>query len=61
RTSHHGIADTNMLKYGCLLLFFCVLAEQLGVPLPSTPLLVAAGALSAEGQISFPLALLVPW
>jgi membrane protein DedA with SNARE-associated domain/rhodanese-related sulfurtransferase len=47
-----------LLTYGYLLLFAWVLVEQLGLPLPSTPVLLAAGALSAEGQISFPLALL---
>jgi membrane protein DedA with SNARE-associated domain/rhodanese-related sulfurtransferase len=47
-----------LLAHECLMLFVWVLAEQLGVPLPSTPLLIAAGALSAEGQISFSLALL---
>jgi membrane protein DedA with SNARE-associated domain/rhodanese-related sulfurtransferase len=47
-----------LLTYGYLLLIVWVLAEQLGVPLPSAPLLAAAGALSAEGQISFPLALM---
>jgi len=45
--------------YGYLLLFAWVLVEQLGIPLPATPVLLAAGALSAEGQISFPAALLV--
>jgi membrane protein DedA with SNARE-associated domain len=44
--------------YGYLLLFAWVLVEQLGIPLPATPVLLAAGALSAEGQISFSLALL---
>jgi membrane protein DedA with SNARE-associated domain/rhodanese-related sulfurtransferase len=48
-----------LLMYGYLLLFAWVLVEQLGVPLPATPVLLAAGALSAENQISFPLALLV--
>jgi membrane protein DedA with SNARE-associated domain/rhodanese-related sulfurtransferase len=48
-----------LLTYGSLLLFVWVLAEQLGLPVPSMPLLVAAGALSAEGKMSFPLALLV--
>jgi len=48
-----------LLMYGYLLLFAWVLAGQLGIPLPATPVLLAAGALSAEGQISFPLALLV--
>jgi membrane protein DedA with SNARE-associated domain/rhodanese-related sulfurtransferase len=47
-----------LLTYGYLLLFAWVLVEQLGIPLPATPILLAAGALSAEGQISFSLALL---
>jgi membrane protein DedA with SNARE-associated domain/rhodanese-related sulfurtransferase len=45
--------------YGYLLLFAWVLVEQLGLPLPAAPVLLAAGALSAERQISFPLALAV--
>ena len=48
-----------LLVYGYLLLFAWVLVEQIGIPLPATPIILAAGALSAEGQISFPLALLV--
>jgi membrane protein DedA with SNARE-associated domain len=48
-----------LLTYGYLLLFAWVLVEQFGVPLPATPVVLAAGALSAEGQISFPLALLM--
>jgi membrane protein DedA with SNARE-associated domain/rhodanese-related sulfurtransferase len=47
-----------LLTYGYFLLFAWVLVEQLGIPLPATPVLLAAGALSAEGQISFPMALL---
>ena len=47
-----------LLLYGYILLFAWVLVEQVGIPLPATPVLLAAGALSAEGQISFPLALL---
>jgi membrane protein DedA with SNARE-associated domain len=45
--------------YGYLLLFAWVLVEQFGIPLPATPILLAAGALSAQGQLSFPAALLV--
>jgi membrane protein DedA with SNARE-associated domain/rhodanese-related sulfurtransferase len=45
--------------YGYLLLFAWVLVEQVGIPLPATPVVLAAGALSAEGQLSFTLALLV--
>jgi membrane protein DedA with SNARE-associated domain/rhodanese-related sulfurtransferase len=46
-----------VLMYGNLLLFAWVLVEQLGLPLPSAPVLVAAGALSASRQTSFGLAL----
>src|SRR5580692_8390883 len=46
-----------LVTYGYLLLFAWVLIEQLGLPLPATPVLLAAGALSAERQISFPEAL----
>jgi len=46
------------MMYGYVLLFAWVLVEQLGIPLPATPVLLAAGALSAEHEISFPLALL---
>jgi membrane protein DedA with SNARE-associated domain/rhodanese-related sulfurtransferase len=47
-----------LLIYGYVLLFAWVLVEQIGIPLPATPIILAAGALSAEGQISFSLALL---
>jgi membrane protein DedA with SNARE-associated domain len=46
-----------LLTYGYLLLFVWVFVEQLGIPLPATPVLLAAGALSAEHELSFPLAL----
>jgi membrane protein DedA with SNARE-associated domain/rhodanese-related sulfurtransferase len=46
-----------LISYGYFLLFVWVLVEQLGLPLPATPVLLAAGALSAERQISFPEAL----
>jgi membrane protein DedA with SNARE-associated domain/rhodanese-related sulfurtransferase len=48
-----------LLMYGYILLFVWVLVEQLGIPLPATPLLVAAGTLSAEHKISFPICLAV--
>jgi len=47
-----------LLVYGYVLLFGWVLVEQFGIPLPATPILLAAGALSAEGQLSFSFALL---
>jgi membrane protein DedA with SNARE-associated domain/rhodanese-related sulfurtransferase len=46
-----------LLTYGYLLLFVWVLVEQLGIPLPAAPVLLAAGALSADGPFSFFLAL----
>ena len=45
------------MVYGYLLLFAWVLVEQLGIPLPAAPVLLAAGALSAEHEISMALAL----
>lgn len=45
-----------LLLYGYLLLFAWVLVEQFGIPLPATPVLLAAGALSAEHSLSFSLA-----
>lgn len=42
-----------LLTYGYLLLFCWVLIEQLGIPLPATPVLLAAGGLSAEHEINF--------
>jgi len=48
-----------LLTYGYLLLFLWVLVEQMGIPLPATPVLLAAGGLSAQREISFPLALAV--
>jgi membrane protein DedA with SNARE-associated domain/rhodanese-related sulfurtransferase len=46
-----------LLAYGYLLLFVWVLVEQFGIPLPATPVLLAAGALSADRKISFEFAL----
>ena len=47
-----------LLTYGYLLLFCWVMVEQFGIPLPATPVLLAAGAMSAEHQISFVVAFL---
>ena len=53
-----ALPEHILLIYGYLLLFAWVLVEQLGVPLPATPVLLAAGALSAEHELNFVLALL---
>lgn len=52
-----ALPEHILLMYGYLLLFVWVLIEQLGIPLPATPVLLAAGALSGQGQFNFFLAL----
>jgi membrane protein DedA with SNARE-associated domain/rhodanese-related sulfurtransferase len=39
-------------QYGLLLVFFNVLVEQAGVPVPAVPTMIVAGALAASGQLS---------
>jgi membrane protein DedA with SNARE-associated domain/rhodanese-related sulfurtransferase len=46
------------LHYAYLILFVWVLGEQLGTPIPSLPLLVTAGSLTATEKLSLPLVLL---
>lgn len=48
-----------LVKHGYIVLFASVLAQQLGLPLPSTPFIVAAGALAHSGQLSFAAVLFV--
>jgi membrane protein DedA with SNARE-associated domain len=48
-----------LVRHGYIVLFAAVLAQQLGVPLPSTPFIVAAGALAHTGQLSFGAAIFV--
>jgi membrane protein DedA with SNARE-associated domain/rhodanese-related sulfurtransferase len=47
-----------LLVYGYILIFAWVLIEQLGIPLPATPMMLAAGALTVDGHLSFALAFL---
>ena len=42
-----------LLHHGYALLLGWVFAEQIGLPLPSMPLLLAAGALAGTGRLSF--------
>jgi len=42
-----------LVKHGYVVLFAAVLAQQLGLPLPSTPFILAAGALAHSGQLNF--------
>jgi membrane protein DedA with SNARE-associated domain len=46
-----------LVRHGYSVLFVWVLAEQLGLPLPATPLLLAAGALAGSGQMNVWLAI----
>ncbi len=48
-----------VVRHGEAFVFLYVLADQLGVPVPAVPALLAMGALAAVGKISFPLALLL--
>ena len=46
-------------RYGYLAIAGATFAGAVGAPVPLTPLLIAAGALSAEGTLSLPLAMLI--
>jgi membrane protein DedA with SNARE-associated domain len=45
-----------LIKHGYSLLFAWVLVEQMGLPIPAIPLLIAAGALAGSGKIDLALA-----
>src|SRR5439155_945171 len=47
-----------LIHHGLAVLFGWVLVEQLGVPIPAMPLLLAAGALAGTGHLNFFAALL---
>lgn len=48
-----------LVEHGYSVLFVWVLAEQLGLPLPAVPVLLAAGALAGAGHLSVWVALLL--
>ena len=52
------LAFDFFLHFAYVILFLWVMAEQLGVPVPSLPLLLAAGTLTATHKLSLPLVLL---
>jgi membrane protein DedA with SNARE-associated domain/rhodanese-related sulfurtransferase len=52
------VALDFFLKYGYWILFLWVMTEQLGVPIPSVPLLLTAGTLTATHKLNLPLVLL---
>ncbi len=49
-----------LVRHGYVLLFVWVFFEQLGFPLPSMPLLLAAGALAGSGRMSLAFVLAIP-
>ncbi len=53
-----SIALAFFVHYAYAILFLWVLLEQLGVPVPSIPVLLTAGTLAATHKLSAPLALL---
>ncbi len=48
-----------IVRHGEAFVFLYVLADQLGVPVPAVPALLAMGALAAVGKLNFALALLL--
>ncbi|MGA9643910.1 MAG: DedA family protein/thiosulfate sulfurtransferase GlpE [Terriglobales bacterium] len=54
---HQGLI--GLARHGYALLFLWTAAEQLGAPVPAMPILIAAGVLSATGQLNLACALLV--
>jgi membrane protein DedA with SNARE-associated domain/rhodanese-related sulfurtransferase len=49
-----------LLHHGYLLLFAWVFAEQLGLPIPSAPLLLAAGALAGRHRMNLEVVVALP-
>jgi membrane protein DedA with SNARE-associated domain len=49
-----------LTEHGYAVLFVWVLAEQLGLPIPATPILMAAGALVGQGKLNWALTLAAP-
>lgn len=49
-----------LIDHGASVLFWVVFVEQLGLPIPAIPLLIAAGALVGAGKMSIGVAVLVP-
>ncbi len=46
-----------LVRYGYLVVFGSVLAEQIGVPIPAIPVLLAAGGMAGNGRLSLGLIL----
>ena len=50
-----------LIRHGYAVLFGWVLLEQLGLPVPAAPLLVAAGALARAGKLNLSFAVALPF
>ncbi len=50
-----------LIRHGYTVLFGWVLLEQLGLPIPAGPLLIAAGALARAGKMNLTFALALPF
>ncbi len=48
-----------LIRHGGIVLFAVVLAEQVGLPIPAVPVLLAAGALAGAGKMNLALAVLL--
>src|SRR5947209_18390432 len=46
-----------LVRYGYVVVFGWVFAEQIGLPIPAAPVLLAAGALAGTGRLSLALVL----
>src|SRR2546430_4696840 len=56
RSVMDGVIDV-LVRHGYLVVFGWVLADQIGLPLPAVPFLLAAGALAGNGRLSLALIL----
>src|SRR5262245_36097792 len=48
-----------LVRYGYAVVFVWVLAEQIGLPIPAVPVLLAAGALAGTGRLSLALVVIL--
>ena len=46
-----------LIRHGYTVLFVGVFVEQIGVPIPAAPLMLAAGALAGTERLNLPLAI----
>ncbi len=47
-----------VLTHGALVLFLWILIQQIGLPIPSAPLLISVGSLASSGRIGFATSLM---